>query len=85
MIKGEQPKELFLGNAEARHAVIASMIRKEVRTRALEPCLPAVFRQNIKGKETYKRGNLARLLQSSKRQRDVDYDSLTQESRIARN
>ena len=62
----KQSEKLVTGiTAEARHRQIFDKIESEVRTRALEPGLPAVVRSSFfKDKETIRRGQLARLLQS---------------------
>ena len=52
----------------------------------MEPALPAVVRTSFyKEKETIRRGNLARLFQSNKKQNNLDFQGLEQESNHARN
>ena len=54
-------------NPEARHHQIQDSISAQVTSFANEPSLQTVIRKSyFKEKETIKRGNLARLLQSNK-------------------
>ena len=49
-----------------------------------ETGLPAVISTSLKGKETFRRGNLARLVQTN-RKKDHSFDNLSTQSKIARN
>lgn len=79
------PSRQLTGNAETRHNQINQKIYSQIKSFAFEPTLPSAFNASFKGKETIKRGNLARLLKSNKQINDLDYYSLSQESTIARN
>ena len=73
-------------NPEARHQQIQDTITAQATSFANEPGLQTVIRTTyFKEKETIKRGNLARLLKTSKQQVDLDHATLAKESTIARN
>ena len=70
---------MLKGNAEDRHALISEQIASSRKTQALEPALPAVVRRSFyREKETIRRGNLARLHQSTKEQSNLDIRGLEQ-------